>query len=66
MLIQRADQASACKMPRADVASLTKYIVCCERGDHNFSLIGSNNECSDIIFIITIIIMLTMKIIKDK
>ncbi len=36
-------------LKRADVASLTKYyIVCCERGDYNFSLIGSNNACSDI------------------
>ncbi len=25
LLLQRADQACACKMPRADVASLTKY-----------------------------------------
>ncbi len=49
-----------------------KVLVYCERGDYNFSLIGSNNACSDIIFIITIIIMLTMnelnviKIIKEK
>ncbi len=25
--VKRADQASACKMPRPDVASLTKYSV---------------------------------------
>ncbi len=25
-----------------------KVLVCCERGDYNFSFIGSNNACSDI------------------
>ncbi len=42
-----------------------KVLVCCERGDYNFSLIGSNNACSDINsyyydYNYVIIIMLTM------